>query len=46
MPGSIKKSGDKYIVYWGGKKRGTHDSEAKAKKQMRALYASEKGKGK
>lgn len=42
MPYKITKDGEQWCVEKeGGKRMGCHDSEAKAKKQMAALYASE-----
>lgn len=51
MPYQVYKSGEEYCVHKKnpdgskGKRIGCHDSEGKAKRQMRALYASEKAKG-
>lgn len=49
MPGHVEKGGgdcaaDKWAVIWGGQTAGCHDTEEKAKKQLAALYANEKGK--
>lgn len=45
MPWSIEKRGDQWCVVKDddGDVEGCHDSEAKAKRQQRALYASEEG---
>lgn len=44
MPYSIKKKGDKWVVYnkESGKIMGTHKSKEKAKEQIKALYANVK----
>jgi hypothetical protein len=44
MPYKIEKRGNKYVVVKkeGGKVMGTHDSEEKAKSQLKALYANVK----
>lgn len=50
MPYQVYKSGEEYCVHKKnpdgskGKRIGCHDSEGKAKRQMRALYASENAK--
>ena len=45
MPYDIKKRNNKWVVVNknNGKVKGTHDSELKAIKQMRLLYAVESG---
>lgn len=45
MPYAVRKQGDKWITYntETGQKKGTHDSKAKANRQMRLLYGVEHG---
>lgn len=47
MPYTVVKSGNKWKVKKkdGSKTFGTHESKAAAQRQMRALYASESGRG-